>query len=174
MASGLPLPQTRRMSVPVLQVGVEANTPSTFDHVVLSSDGKLIAAAVGGSLYLLDAFQGAVKARFATGRPDQASAGFEPSFSPDSQYLSSGAEPTFVSPSEKTYPLPCFVLTRLKVAFTYRLCRMRRSMREDVEHDDLPRGCRSARACRRPAMLQMGAAQYAHGHSVLGAGFVGA
>ena len=58
---------------------------------MLSSDGKLIAAAVGGSLYLLDAFQGAVKARFATGRPDQASAGFEPSFSPDSQYLSSGA-----------------------------------------------------------------------------------
>ena len=73
------------------QIQAEANTPSTFDHVVLSSDGKLIAAAVGGALYLLDAFQGAVKARFATGRPDQASAGFEPSFSPDSQYLSSGA-----------------------------------------------------------------------------------
>lgn len=74
-----------------MQIQTEANTPSTFDHVVLSSDGKLIAAAVSGSLYLLDAFQGAVKARFATGRPDQASAGFEPSFSPDSQYLSSGA-----------------------------------------------------------------------------------
>ncbi len=74
-----------------MQVQAEANTPNSFDHVVLSSDGKLIAAAVGGSLYLLDAFQGAVKARFGTGRPDQpAGAGFEPSFSPDSQYLSSG------------------------------------------------------------------------------------
>ena len=76
------------------QVQQEANTPNTFDHIVLSSDGKLMAAAVGGSLYLLDAFQGAVKARFSTGRPDQpAGAGFEPSFSPDSQYLSSGPLP---------------------------------------------------------------------------------
>ena len=81
--------------------------------MVLSSDGKLIAAAVGGSLYLLDAFQGAVKARFATGRPDQASAGFEPSFSPDSQYLSSGAACSAgrcaILPERLASPQTCFV-----------------------------------------------------------------
>ena len=77
------------LQTPTLQVQAEANLPGTFRHVVISGDGKLLAAVCGGSLYLLDAFNGSLKARFSTGRPEGAP-GYEPSFSPDSQYLSSG------------------------------------------------------------------------------------
>ncbi len=58
----------------------------------MSGDGKLLAAVSGASIYLLDAFNGALKGTFNSGCPPGAPA-FEPSFSPDSQYISSGAMP---------------------------------------------------------------------------------
>ena len=63
--------------------------PHSFSHVAMSGDGKLLAAVSGPSVYLLDAFNGSLKATFNSGLPPGAP-GFEPSFSPDSQYLSSG------------------------------------------------------------------------------------
>lgn len=73
-----------------MQVPAEANTPASFSHVAMSGDGKLLVAVAGAAVYLLDAFSGDLKATFNSGAPPGAP-GFEASFSPDSQYLSSGA-----------------------------------------------------------------------------------
>ena len=58
-----------------------------------SLDGKWLAAAVEGRLYMLDAFEGHVKATMQTGMP-AGSAAPEPTFSPDSKYLLSGGAST--------------------------------------------------------------------------------
>jgi WD40 repeat protein len=55
--------------------------------VTFSPDGKLMSAVAGGTLYLLDAFNGNVMLRLSIGAD---SAGCEASFSPDGQYVSSG------------------------------------------------------------------------------------
>ena len=70
-------------------MGELANGALGFSSITFSSDGKLMAAVAGGWLYLLDAFSGAVKARFSTGVPP-GSGGCEASFTPDGQYISTG------------------------------------------------------------------------------------
>lgn len=67
------------------------NLPHSFSHVAMSGDGKLLAAVCGAAIYLLDAFNGSLKATFNSGCPAGAT-GYTPSFSPDSQYLSSGMQ----------------------------------------------------------------------------------
>lgn len=70
------------------QVPSEANSAAGFSHVAMSGDGKLLVAVAGPAVHLLDAFSGDLAASF-SGAPPGAP-GYEASFSPDSQYLSSG------------------------------------------------------------------------------------
>ena len=82
--------QTRpRVTCCDAQVPLEVNKPTTFRHVRFSLDGKWLAASVEGRLYMLDAFEGHVKATMHTGMP-AGSAAPEPTFSPDSKFLLSG------------------------------------------------------------------------------------
>ena len=69
------------------QVPELANSAQPFHGVTFSPDGKLMSAVAGGTLYIMDAFNGNVTLRLSTG-PD--STGCEASFSPDGQYVSSG------------------------------------------------------------------------------------
>jgi len=97
---------------------VEAQVPELmngavpFGSVTFSPDGKLMSAAAGGVLYLLDAFNGAVVSRFSTGAPGDGS-GCEASFSPDGMYVSSGEDCTATN-DRKTFVKQCLLSSKFE------------------------------------------------------------
>lgn len=72
-----------------------ANTAACFASVGFSSDGALLQAATGSSLFVLDAFEGTVKARHSTGAAT-GSPTHQASFSADSKFITSGCEDRLV------------------------------------------------------------------------------
>ena len=74
----------------LLQIDQELNNPASISSVTFSNDGKLMAVSLEGRVYLLDALEGQVKARFDNGLSLTAGPALEASFSPDSRYLISG------------------------------------------------------------------------------------
>lgn len=75
----------------MIQVPEEANSPASFASLKFSPDGKILAGVVGSKIYQLDAYNGEVKQRHSSGihegvRP------LEVCFSPDNNYLLSGAD----------------------------------------------------------------------------------
>ena len=74
----------------LLQIDQELDNPASISSVTFSNDGKLMAVSLEGRVYLLDALEGHVKARFDNGLSLTAGPALEASFSPDSRYLISG------------------------------------------------------------------------------------
>jgi WD40 repeat protein len=75
------------------QVPDDANTSTPFTQIRFSANGRLLLAVAGGRVNLLDAYQGALLARFPTASADtlpEAAPVLEASFSPDGRYLASG------------------------------------------------------------------------------------
>ena len=72
------------------QVPAEANSPVPFGMVRFSPDQTLLAAAVEGRIHVLDGFNGNFLYTLETGVPRGGTA-LELCFSPDSQFLLSGA-----------------------------------------------------------------------------------
>ena len=72
------------------QVPAEANNPVPFGVVRFSPDQTLLAAAVEGRIHVLDGFSGSFLYTLETGVPRGGTA-LEFCFSPDSQFLLSGA-----------------------------------------------------------------------------------
>ena len=68
------------------------NSPTPLTGLRFSCDGRMLCAAAGGRLYLVDAYGGKTLYRFETGAPEGA-VPFEPAFTPDNQYLLSGGCP---------------------------------------------------------------------------------
>ncbi|KAJ9533442.1 hypothetical protein QJQ45_026480 [Haematococcus lacustris] len=68
----------------------EANSPLAISDLRFSNDGKLMLAVSEGKVYVLDAFNGSVLCRCPTGSTEGAPP-LEAAFSPDNQYLLSGA-----------------------------------------------------------------------------------
>lgn len=77
----------------LLQIDQELSNPASISSVTLSNDGKLMAVSLEGRVYLLDALEGHVQARFDNGLSLTAGPALEASFSPDSRYLISGKAP---------------------------------------------------------------------------------
>mmetsp|Transcript_12984 Transcript_12984/g.39285 ORF Transcript_12984/g.39285 Transcript_12984/m.39285 type:complete len:364 (-) Transcript_12984:451-1542(-) len=67
------------------------NSANTFGSVSFSANGGRLLAVAGRSLFVLDAFEGTVMARHSTGGASGAPP-YQASFSPDSQYVTSGCE----------------------------------------------------------------------------------
>ena len=79
-----------RQTIMLLQIDQELNNPASISSVTFSNDGKLMAVSLEGRVYLLDALEGHVQARFDNGLSLTAGPALEASFSPDSRYLISG------------------------------------------------------------------------------------
>ena len=73
-----------------LQVDQEATNPRPISGVTFSNDGKLMAVSMEGRMYVMDALDGTVRARFDNGLDTTTGPAVEASFSPDSRYLISG------------------------------------------------------------------------------------
>lgn len=74
----------------------EANKASAFSSITFSPSGKLMAAVAEGRIYLLDAFNGDMLHTFFNGVPDGGTP-MQVCFSPDSQYLLTGASVTWAT-----------------------------------------------------------------------------
>ena len=74
----------------LLQIDQELHNETPVSGITFSNDGKLMAVSLEGRMYLLDALEGIVKARFDNGLSTSSGPALEASFSPDSRYLISG------------------------------------------------------------------------------------
>ncbi len=71
-------------------MSTEVNRPHGFGSLKFSPDGKLVAGVVEGRIYQMDALSGEVRGTYLTGVPEGGTA-MEFCFSPDAQYIASGA-----------------------------------------------------------------------------------
>lgn len=70
----------------------EKQSPASVSCLRFSSDGKHLLAVVESRLYVLDAFDGRVKAAVRTSAEAEGGMAFEASFSPCGRYMTSGCD----------------------------------------------------------------------------------